>query len=431
MQDFQIVILGSDINAYSIARCAHEAYGQRVLMLGKDRLGVTNYSSIINFQKINHFGDKKVFVETLNELAFSPSLLEKGLGDKAKILLVATSDSWVKLVVENKDILDKKFIFNYPKKEITDNMLSKESFYTNYKNIFAEIFPDNLVSLPKTFIYNCNSKNIFELENFISKELQKNFPIILKPSNGVKYYKNSFEKQAKVYKLNSFEEVKSIVSEIEKSGYDDTLIIQEFISGGDEGLCDVVMYANSDNTVEFSTFAQIALQERTPTGVGNCTLLINGFNEYVSTETTEKIVLKLKEFLEKIGYAGFAEFDLKYDPKNKNFKIFEINPRQARSSYYLSPLGKNLVKVLVDDLIYEKQNNFEFLTKKVVLSFVPKYVIKNYIESEKLKTEILQTIKQGKFVRPLYYSKDTSIKRFFYLLLKDWKYIQKYKNIKW
>ena len=58
--------------------------------------------------------------------------------------------------------------------------------------------------------------------------------------------------------------------------------------------------------VQLMTFAQIGLQERNPGGIGNCTLLVNGFNEH---GYDEKIVEPLKTFMERIGYQGFAEFD--------------------------------------------------------------------------------------------------------------------------
>jgi len=176
------------------------------------------------------------------------------------------------------------------------------------------------------------------------------------------------------------------------------------------------------------TFAQIGLQERTNTGVGNCTVLVNGFNEH---GYREDVVRKLADFMEKIGYQGFAEFDLKYDSRDGKYKVFEINPRQARSSYYLTACGYNLVKYLIDDLILNKEMPVTLIKEKMVLSFVPKYVINKYVASAPLLAEIKSLIKEGKFVRPLHYSKDMSLKRRIYLLLKDLNYISKYRKLSW
>ena len=139
----------------------------------------------------------------------------------------------------------------------------------------------------------------------------------------------------------------------------------------------------------------------------------------------------LKRFLEDIKYQGFAEFDLKYDVRDNKFKVFEINPRQARSSYYLTACGYNLAKILIDDILYNKNLKFKFLDQKVVLSFVPKSVIYKYVENDKLKKEIKQLIKEKKLVRPLNYKKDNNLKRKLWLFVRDINYIKKYKNNEW
>jgi D-aspartate ligase len=230
---------------------------------------------------------------------------------------------------------------------------------------------------------------------------------------------------SKVYKIYNERELNEIINKIRDSGYKDELIIQEFIPGGDDSLFDAVFYCGKDKKVKLMTFAQIGLQERTNTGVGNCTVLVNGFDEY---GYKEEIVLKMKNFLEKIEYQGFAEFDLKYDIRDKSYKVFEINPRQARSSYYLTACGYNLVKYLIDDLIYNKPLNSVLIKDKMLLTFVPRYIINKYVNSIPLKKEIKKLIKEGKYTRPLHYRSDKSLIRKIYLLLRDFNYILKYRK---
>lgn len=135
--------------------------------------------------------------------------------------------------------------------------------------------------------------------------------------------------------------------------------------------------------------------------------------------------------MERIGYQGYAEFDLKYDNRTGKYKILEINPRQARCSYYLAAGGHNLVKYLIDDLIYNKEKECTLMKEEVALTFVPKSVIKKYVTSEPLKDEILKLSKKGKLYNPLKYKKDKSIRRRLYLIAKDFNYRKKYKKLNW
>ena len=44
----QPVLVGGDINCYSVARAYHEAYGVKSIAFGKIRIGATNHSKIID-----------------------------------------------------------------------------------------------------------------------------------------------------------------------------------------------------------------------------------------------------------------------------------------------------------------------------------------------------------------------------------------------
>ena len=163
--------------------------------------------------------------------------------------------------------------------------------------------------------------------------------------------------------------------------------------------------------------------------VGNAAVLINGFN--TTNGNTVEMMEKIKQFMESIPYHGFAEFDLKYDERTNSFKVLEINARQGRSSYYISALGANLVKTLVDDLIYQIDLQDQKLTEEILLSFVPKGIIKKYITNEGFKKEALYLWKNKKRVSPMIYKKDKNLKRFLMLKKRLWHYYKEYKNCYW
>ncbi len=400
--NFDVILIGTDINAYYMARCYHELYHKKVTMIGMQEMAFTSLSNIINLYINPNLNKSDVFVQVLNSLAKSM--------DKEKLVLIGCNDNYVRLIVENKDKLDPKFVFNYPSLEIVKSFLNKDIFYEKYKDI---------LDFPKTLIYKCGKDKIKD---------EFNYPIVLKPADGIKYHDHSFEGMSKVFKIKNFEELKMTIKKIEDSKYDGNLIIQEFIPGDDSNLYDCIIYANQDKKVELMTFAQIGLQEQTQTGVGNCTVLVNGFQEH---GLDENLITKLKNFMEDIGYKGFAEVDLKYDVRDHKYKVFEINPRQARSSYYLAFCNHNLVKHLVDDLIKNEKHDFYFMKDKVVLSFVPKKVVFKYISSIPLKQEIEKLLKEKKYVRPLHYKNDKKLSRKIYLFLRDINYKRKYKKLKW
>ena len=400
----KVLIMGTDINAYYMSRCYHELTGKKADIIGNRAMPYTDISNSII---IKDFTNKENFIKALTEY-----------GEKNKdyeILLIATSDLYVKLVAEEKSLLEKYYVFNYPDIELVNNLLVKEKFYDIYKDMGLD--------MPKTYIYPCNkNEDINKIKKYFNE-----YPIIIKPSDGVEYHSLDDTTLAKVYKIHSEEELEKIIKKIENAGYNKNLIIQEFIPGDDSALFDSVFYVGKDKKAKLATFAQIGLQEHTPTGIGNCTVLVNGYDEH---GYKEEIVYKLKEFIEKIGYQGFAEFDIKYDVRDNKYKVLEINPRQSRSGYYLTACGYNLVKYLIDDLIKNKNMEFKIIKEKYVLSFVPKIVIKKYIKNNKLKKEIIKLIKNKKIVNPIDYKKDKNIKRKLYVFYRKFNYIKKYKKYK-
>ena len=104
------------------------------------------------------------------------------------------------------------------------------------------------------------------------------FPVILKPANVVIYNHLNFEGKNKIYKIETQEELAKTIKIIIQAGYKDRLIIQEFIPGDDSNLFDSVVYVDRNGKVKVQSFAQIGLQERTKSMVGNAAVLINGFN---------------------------------------------------------------------------------------------------------------------------------------------------------
>ncbi len=400
--DFEVLILGTDANAYYMARCCYEASHKRAYLIGKDRLAFTKFSNILHVEYVENLWEEETFLHTLNE--FANKHKEK------KIILISTNETYAEYISANKKKLNKQFVYNYPSLEVIKSLTNKEVFYKTYEN--------SCLRFPKTIYYDCN-KN--------SKVPNMSYPIVLKPANVVLYNHLKFEGKNKIYKLNNEMEVIEVLESIKSSGYTDKLILQEFIPGDDSNLFDSVVYVNTKGHVEFISFAQIGLQERTKSMVGNAAVLMNGFN--TTKGDVDNQVENIKKFMENIGYTGFAEVDMKYDCRDNTFKVLEINARQGRCSYYVTPLGKNLVQVLMDDLLENIEHEYTFLKEKVLLSFVPKGIVKKYIQNELFKKEALKMWKH--VVKPMDAPLDKNFKRFLMLRKRWFHYYKEYKNGYW
>ena len=323
------------------------------------------------------------------------------------MLLIGTNDLYVRLIIENSEMLKDDFVFNYIDEDLMNNLLVKKNFY--------RLCEEHGIDTPATYFFSCETDDRFEDEVM--------FPVIIKPSNGVQYYKHPFEGMQKVYKVDSYEEIQKVIEKIKKSGYRDDLIIQDFIPGDDTYMWDSVFYINSKGNSELITFGQVVLQEHTVTAIGNYTAVITRYNE--------EMMLKLKGFLEALNYVGYANFDLKYDHRDKKFKVFEVNIRQGRSSYYITSCGHNLAKNFVDDLIYNVEKPLTLLDEKFLFTVVPKVVLRKFVDNAKIRKEVNQLIRAGKYANPLFYKRDKSFKRKLYLFMRQINYYRKYKNNRW
>lgn len=401
-QPFLPVIVGTDINAYNMTISFHEEYNIQPVLIGRTPLPFTNLSKIpraIEYDK--DLGEPSKFAETLINVA---KKYEK-VADK--LLLVGTSDLFVRLIIENREALEKYYVFNYIEEDLMNQLQIKSNFY--------KLCEKHGIDIPTTYFFNCETEDQFNEDMM--------YPVILKPSNVIEYNKLSFDGKAKVYKVNSKEEVQKVIDLVKNGGYKDELIIQDYIPGEDTAMWDSVVYVNSKGETQLVSLAQVVLQEHTKTAIGNYTALISRYNE--------ELMSKLRNFLEAVGYKGYGNFDIKFDERDGKFKIFEVNIRQGRSSYYITPMGYNMARNFVDDLIYNKSQSCAYLKGEILFSVVPKIVLKKFVNDPKIQREIRHLIRRKKLVNPLFYKKDNMLKRKVYLFLRQINYYKKYKENVW
>ncbi|MDO4670234.1 MAG: hypothetical protein Q4A67_02055 [Aerococcus sp.] len=395
------VIVGTDLNAYNMSASFHEEYGVKPYLLGQVSLGFTHYSNIIaHIKLVDHLHDTHVFVQAL--LDYAKEIPANG----APLLLVGTSDEYVRLIIENQETLSDHYVFNVLTEDLLNQLTNKERFY--------ELAAAHGLPIPETIVYQMGDPLDFTIPHF---------PVIVKPSNSVLYNAHPFPGKEKVYRLESQQEVVETIQKIAGGGYPGKLLIQEYIEGDDTYNWDSVLYLNQASQAQFVSFGQVALQEHEATAVGNYTAIISRYNH--------PVMKQLKEFLEAIHYTGFANFDMKYDTRTETFKVFEVNVRQGRSSYYVTQMGHNLTRYLVADVIQHQHGECTYIQQDNLFTVVPKNILRDYIKNPMIRQEAMDLIKAGKWGNPLFYKGDHSLVRKLYLAVRQYRYRAKYKNAKW
>lgn len=394
--DFIPVLLGSDINTYSMARAFHEAYQIKSKVIGKYHTGPSCNSRIVDFTANENIDKQEIFLQVVNDFAKT---------NKSKtILLIGCGDSYVSLISQNKKNLHSNIIAPYIDYSLMDELIKKENFY--------KMCEKYNIDFPNTFVHKKDMGSNFEL--------QFESPFILKPSNSVEYWEHPYDGQKKVYKIKTKKELNETIQQIYLSGYNDSLIIQDFIPGDDSYMRVLTSYSGKDKKVKLMSLGHVLLEEHTPHGLGNHAVIINEYNQ--------KLLEQLSDFLEEIGYIGFSNFDIKYDRRDKKYKVFEINLRQGRSNFYVTGSGFNIAQYLVDDYIENKKMSLIIANSKNLWMIVPKQVAFKYIKDKKAKEEMKELIEKNKYVNPLFYKGDLPLKRFIAIFKTHISHFVKYKK---
>ena len=282
---------------------------------------------------------------------FIQSMLDlyKELENRAeKLLVIASNENYAELAIRHKAELEPHYILPFISEALMDQVVYKERFY--------EICEEYGLDYPDTLIF----KKGMDPE----MALPFDFPIVVKPSDSMTYFNAQFEGKKKAYVLHDQESFQNTIKAIYSSTYEDSLIIQDYIPGNDTVMRVLNAYVDQHGKVRMMCLGRVILEDYTPILIGNYVGIIG--------EENEEIYAKYKKFLEEIGFRGYANIDLKYDRRDGKYKIFELNIRQGRSSYFVTANGYNMAKYLVEDRVYDRPAPTEYGTNNHLWHTVPK-----------------------------------------------------------
>ena len=383
MTRFQPILLGSDINVYGMARAFHEEYGIVSEAYAYFQLSPTKFSRIVNVHIVPDFD---------NFVTFRDFMLDLGRRMKAEdpervLLLIPCGDVYANLLSQCGDDLRRYFVYNTLDVLLAQRLAYKATFYR-----MCERYD---LPHPKTMTVTAE-----DVEAGRHKELPFAYPVAMKPANSVEWLDVDFEGRRKAYIFENPQELDVMIRRAYGAGYRSEMIIQDFIPGDDSRMRVLNAYVDHHHRVRMMFLGHPLLEDPSPVAAGNYAAIMPDFNQGVFD--------RIKRFLEEIEYEGVANFDMKYDERDGEYKLFEINLRQGRSSYFVTLNGFNLAKYFVDDLVEDTPFDGETVYgrgSKLWLE-IPRSVFADYVAEGEEKELGKRMLKSGDWGTTLEYAKD-------------------------
>ena len=376
--NFQPLLFGGDINVYSVARAFHEAYGVKSVAFGKYPSFPCRGSAILDYRVCPENESDEAFL--LNARAVAEEFSDK------TVLLMGCGDSYVQLAARYRDQLPANVVTPYIEESLLNTLINKEKFY--------QLCDEHHIDHPATFIYDKSMGHNFTLP--------WGPPYIAKPADSVAYWACGDHSLAKVYICQSWEELLEALDHVYAAGYQDHMVLQEFIPGDDSYMRVLTNYSDRNGKVTMMCLGHVLLEEHSPHGIGNHAVII--------TEEDQALELKIKDLLESLHFTGFSNFDIKYDSRDGKYKAFEINCRQGRSNYYVTGAGYNIAKLLVEDRIEGKDPPFLITENQSLWRMIPKFLAFRYIPKA-YHPQMKALIRAGASSHSLEYHKDYTPQR--------------------
>lgn len=383
-QHLQPVIIGGDILAYSYVRELHRAYGiSRCIVLATQDIKMLSTSKFTDYRLVSDlYASPEALYAKLEEVA-----AEARAADPAALLLVlGCDDVHARLLSGGKARLQEAgYTVPYIDFDLLDEITQKRRFY--------EICEELGVPYPKTWYFDCAAGPD------VLPESEFTFPLIAKPSNSAQFQDATIANKRKIYEIDSAEELQEVWASIRTSDYNNLLVIQDFIPGADDAIRTLTTFSTAGGDMRVVSGGCVALQDHDPTALGN-PLAIIGEKEQVIIENAAKI-------LKKVGYRGFANFDIKFDERDGSFRFFEVNTRCGRNTYYMSLGGVNFVSLIVRDFILGEAIEYAEAYQPFLYCCVPDLVLKKSIDNIERLNQALALRKQTTDPYPLHYAPDS------------------------
>ena len=368
-QDILPVIIGGDFGVYGIGRCFNEAFGCRCICVGSQPTESITRSHFFDVRHVSAHATDAQLLDTLMTIA--------GEHPDKKLILMANHDIFSAFVARNMDKLSRHYALPFPNLEVMNRLTDKAEF--------ARACERAGIDTPGTVVVDFSDAMN---EAWVAPEIPFTFPVVAKAANGEPYDVLEFEGKRKIWFIDTPAELAKLWETLKKAGFRDTFLVQELVPGDNTAMRSITAYVDSRGEVTLIGSARVLLEDHAPTMIGNPVAMI--------TEDFPQLWADACALLTENGYRGFANFDVKIDPRDGRALFFEVNPRIGRNNWYMAAAGANPMIPMVADLIDGQACEQTQATDEILDTMVPDSLLLRYITDSDLRGRVKRIIREGR-----------------------------------
>ncbi|GAB2532393.1 carboxylate--amine ligase [Brachybacterium huguangmaarense] len=367
--DFDLVLVGSGLGVHALATAFHAEYGTVATIVTKIAVEAMRRSVTSEVIELGAGASEDDMIARLVALA-----AERG-GARPQLLL-ANADSVIQMLSDHRAELEEHYAMPMLDAATLERVSDKAEF--------ALLCAEHGVEAPVTEIVDFADA---AGPGWEPPTTAIDFPLVVKAARTADMAHVSFAGKKKVWFVESVAELDALLRTIAHSGYTGRVVVQELIPGDDTTECSITAYTDRRGRVTLLCSARVLLGEHTPDALGRPAAMI--------TTPLPAALEQARCLLEATGYRGFANFDVKEDPRDGSLRFFEVNPRIGRNNHYVTAAGANIARFVVADAIEDREIEPVTEVDEILYSLVPVPLLMRYVRKPEMRRWVRSVARRG------------------------------------
>ncbi|MCS6712541.1 carboxylate--amine ligase [Brachybacterium sp. EF45031] len=360
---FDVVVLGAGLNSLNLTIAFHQQYGMRCTTVVRTPVAMNEHTVTSDLLVLGAGASDEAMRDALLELAAA-----RPQGRPA--LLLTNADSLIAFIDRFRADLEPHYLLAQVPAATLERLADKAEF--------AQICEELGIATPPTVIVDFSRAGEPGWNG--EEPLPWSYPCVGKAANTAEYHHVRFTGKKKVFFLENAEQKDALVRDLRAAGFTGRFLFQELIPGDDTTLRSVTAYRSSRGRVTLLCAAQVLLGEHTPDALGRPAAMMTG--------SFPTLTAAAERFLDHVDYVGFANFDVKVDPRTGAECFFEINPRIGRNNYYVTGAGEPVARHVVEDRVRGRDIAQVVVTRPVLYSILPTALVLRYLRDPQLRATV-------------------------------------------